>query len=69
MADNHSHEHEHEHEHGHSHEHGHDEEASLKPIFISGAILVLITIGQHFWSWWPQGWLQDLLYILSLIHI
>ena len=73
MADNHSHEHghshEHEHEHEHSHEHGHDEEASLKPIFISGAILVLITIGQHFWSWWPQGWLQDLLYILAFCPV
>lgn len=54
----------------HSHDHGHEEEeVSLKPIFISAAILVLIVVGQHFWSWWPQGWLQDVLYILAFCPV
>ena len=54
----------------HSQVHGHEEEeVSLKPIFISAAILVLIVVGQHFWSWWPQGWLQDVLYILAFCPV
>lgn len=55
----------------HSHDHGHEEEeeVSLKPICISAAILVLIIAGQHFWSWWPQGWLQNVLYILAFCPV
>lgn len=54
----------------HSQVHGHEEEeVSLKPIFISAAILVLIVVAQHFWSWWPQGWLQDVLYILAFCPV
>lgn len=61
MGDNHS--------HAHGHSHGHEEEVSLKPIFISAAILMLIIVGQRFWSWWPQGWLQDVLYILAFCPV